>query len=89
MQVLVEVGSDTSSLEWVVKEIILRLKHVVEGSGREILLEKYGENTGADTFVDVAGVGLTVIQNKKMAGTDGDLPTVHFVPFFAREDRLE
>lgn len=89
VQVLKEVGGGIWFFERVIEKSFFCLKNVVEGRSGKILLEKYGEHAGADAFPDATGVSLIVVQDKEIAGADGDVAPVYFIPFFAGQDCLK
>jgi hypothetical protein len=89
MEGLKEFRRPDAGWRWIVEEGRIREKGVMKDGGGEFFLEEDGEGPGGFPFVDMAGVGLVVIQDQELPRADGDILVADAIPFLPREDRFD
>src|SRR6185437_16387682 len=68
---------------------LLRTEQVVKDIGGKFLLEKDGNRVCARAFIDPAGIGLVIVQDKELIAPDNQVATFDPIAFFAGKDGLE
>jgi len=61
----------------------------VKDIGGKFLLEKDGNRVCARAFIDPAGIGLVIVQDKELIAPDNQVATFDPIAFFAGKDGLE